>query len=325
MPWPPRARRSARCASTPASWACWPARCATSSTSWAPPAPSIVVSGDLDEFSIAALRAEPVDSYGVGTSVVTGSGAPTASMVYKLVEVDGMPVQKRSSHKESHGGRKEALRLSRPDRHDHRGGGASGGPSARRTAEPFRVLTTAAGPRRRGGDRKPDLAAARELVVVRAAQPAVGGSEPIARRAGDPDDADPAVPSAPPVSKESNHVRRVRVRARAAGHRRGRARRQRTQRPAGRWPPRWRTPSRPVSISSCRPAPAPASRWPTWCPRSSRAISDESPVVVSTATIALQRQLVDRDLPRLVDSLCRCAAPPAALRAAQRVDGTTCA
>jgi nicotinate phosphoribosyltransferase len=74
----------------------------------------IVVSGDLDEFSIAALRAEPVDSYGVGTSLVTGSGAPTANMVYKLVEVDGMPVQKRSSHKESTGGHKEALRLSRP-------------------------------------------------------------------------------------------------------------------------------------------------------------------------------------------------------------------
>jgi nicotinate phosphoribosyltransferase len=73
----------------------------------------IVVSGDLDEFSIAALRAEPVDMYGVGTSVVTGSGAPTAAMVYKLVEVDGLPVEKRSSHKESHGGRKQALRLAR--------------------------------------------------------------------------------------------------------------------------------------------------------------------------------------------------------------------
>jgi nicotinate phosphoribosyltransferase len=73
----------------------------------------IVVSGDLDEFSIAGLRAEPVDSYGVGTSLVTGSGAPAAGMVYKLVEVDGMQVQKRSSHKESHGGHKEALRLSR--------------------------------------------------------------------------------------------------------------------------------------------------------------------------------------------------------------------
>ncbi|XTP37859.1 nicotinate phosphoribosyltransferase [Mycobacterium sp. TJFP1] len=73
----------------------------------------IVVSGDLDEFSIAALRAEPVDVYGVGTSVVTGSGAPTAGMVYKLVEVDGVPVEKRSSHKESHGGRKQASRLAK--------------------------------------------------------------------------------------------------------------------------------------------------------------------------------------------------------------------
>ena len=74
----------------------------------------IVVSGDLDEYAIAALRAEPVDFYGVGTSVVTGSGAPTANMVYKLVEVDGMPVEKRSSHKESHGGRKQALRTCKP-------------------------------------------------------------------------------------------------------------------------------------------------------------------------------------------------------------------
>jgi nicotinate phosphoribosyltransferase len=73
----------------------------------------IVVSGDLDEFAIAGLRAEPVDSYGIGTSLVTGSGAPTANMVYKLVEVDGIPVEKRSVRKESHGGRKEALRLSR--------------------------------------------------------------------------------------------------------------------------------------------------------------------------------------------------------------------
>jgi nicotinate phosphoribosyltransferase len=74
----------------------------------------IVVSGDLDEFAIAGLRAEPVDIYGVGTSVVTGSGAPTASMVYKLVQVDGISVQKRSLHKESHGGRKRATRLAKP-------------------------------------------------------------------------------------------------------------------------------------------------------------------------------------------------------------------
>ncbi|MGH3843969.1 MAG: nicotinate phosphoribosyltransferase, partial [Pseudonocardiaceae bacterium] len=70
----------------------------------------IVVSGDLDEHSIAALRAEPVDSYGVGTSVVTGSGVPTAGMVYKLVEVDGQPVAKRSPSKITRGGAKSALR-----------------------------------------------------------------------------------------------------------------------------------------------------------------------------------------------------------------------
>jgi nicotinate phosphoribosyltransferase len=74
----------------------------------------IVVSGDLDEFAIAALAAAPVDAYGVGTSVVTGSGEPTANMVYKLVEVDGRPVAKRSEHKQSRGGRKTALRTYKP-------------------------------------------------------------------------------------------------------------------------------------------------------------------------------------------------------------------
>lgn len=38
-------------------------------------------------------------------------------------------------------------------------------------------------------------------------------------------------------------------------------------------------------------------------PSIARALQTEQPVVVSTATIALQRQLVDRDLPRLVNSL----------------------
>jgi nicotinate phosphoribosyltransferase len=74
----------------------------------------IVVSGDLDEFSIAALAADPVDSYGAGTSVVTGSGAPTAGLVYKLVEVDGRPVAKRSEHKATIGGRKRAFRTYKP-------------------------------------------------------------------------------------------------------------------------------------------------------------------------------------------------------------------
>ncbi|WP_269079410.1 nicotinate phosphoribosyltransferase [Corynebacterium uterequi] len=73
----------------------------------------IIVSSDLDEFAIAGLRGDPVDGFGVGTSVVTGSGAPTAGLVYKLVEVDGHPVAKRSSGKAMTGGTKRALRALR--------------------------------------------------------------------------------------------------------------------------------------------------------------------------------------------------------------------
>jgi nicotinate phosphoribosyltransferase len=74
----------------------------------------IVLSGDLDEFAIAALAAAPVSAYGAGTAVVVGSGAPTAGLVYKLVEVEGRPVAKRSEHKGSAGGRKLAYRRHRP-------------------------------------------------------------------------------------------------------------------------------------------------------------------------------------------------------------------
>lgn len=70
----------------------------------------IVVTSDLDESSIARLAAAPVDAYGVGTSVATGSGVPTAGFVYKLVAretSDGWrPVEKRSVGKGSRGGRK---------------------------------------------------------------------------------------------------------------------------------------------------------------------------------------------------------------------------
>ncbi|MBD0736785.1 nicotinate phosphoribosyltransferase [Streptomyces sp. CBMA29] len=45
----------------------------------------IIVTSDLDEYAIASMAAAPVDAYGVGTSLVTGSGHPTCSMVYKLV------------------------------------------------------------------------------------------------------------------------------------------------------------------------------------------------------------------------------------------------
>ncbi len=80
----------------------------------------IVVTGDLDEYAIAALAVAPCDGYGVGTSLVTGSGAPTASMVYKLVareETAGtlVNVAKASPGKPSRGGLKRAYRRLGPD------------------------------------------------------------------------------------------------------------------------------------------------------------------------------------------------------------------
>ena len=78
----------------------------------------IIVTSDLDEHTIAALAAAPVDGYGVGTALVTGSGHPTCGFVYKLVaraEADSpdaplVPVAKKSADKISIGGRKQALR-----------------------------------------------------------------------------------------------------------------------------------------------------------------------------------------------------------------------
>ncbi|MGO1266533.1 MAG: nicotinate phosphoribosyltransferase [Microbacterium gubbeenense] len=75
----------------------------------------ITVTSDLDEYAIAALAASPVDSYGVGTSLVTGSGYPTAGLVYKLVarqDASGawIPVAKKAQDKGSTGGRKQAFR-----------------------------------------------------------------------------------------------------------------------------------------------------------------------------------------------------------------------
>ncbi|MGW1466929.1 nicotinate phosphoribosyltransferase [Streptomyces sp. NPDC002308] len=79
----------------------------------------IVVTSDLDEYAIASLAAAPVDAYGVGTQLVTGSGSPTCSMVYKLVARAASadpaapltPVAKKSlGAKSSMGGRKWAAR-----------------------------------------------------------------------------------------------------------------------------------------------------------------------------------------------------------------------
>jgi nicotinate phosphoribosyltransferase len=78
----------------------------------------IIVTSDLDEFGIAALSGAPVDGYGVGTALVTGSGHPTCEFVYKLVaraesddtDAPMVAVAKRSVNKISVGGRKYALR-----------------------------------------------------------------------------------------------------------------------------------------------------------------------------------------------------------------------
>lgn len=79
----------------------------------------IIVTSDLDEYAIASLAAAPVDAYGVGTSLVTGSGHPTCSMVYKLVARGGSDdadptltsvAKKSMGGKTSVGGRKWAAR-----------------------------------------------------------------------------------------------------------------------------------------------------------------------------------------------------------------------
>jgi len=75
----------------------------------------ITVTNDLDENTIAGLRAAPVDSFGVGTSVVTGSGHPAAGMVYKLVAHrddagEWVSVAKKSADKATVGGRKRPVR-----------------------------------------------------------------------------------------------------------------------------------------------------------------------------------------------------------------------
>jgi nicotinate phosphoribosyltransferase len=78
----------------------------------------IIVTSDLDEYQIAALRSAPIDGYGVGTALVTGSGAPTCEFVYKMVaraesekkNAPMVPVAKLSIDKATVGGRKYAMR-----------------------------------------------------------------------------------------------------------------------------------------------------------------------------------------------------------------------
>jgi nicotinate phosphoribosyltransferase len=87
----------------------------------------IIATGDLDEYRIEVLEQvpggrAPVDAYGVGTGVVTGSGHPTAGFIYKLVAIADSPdpgaplrpVHKTQIGKATHGGRKSAYRVLDP-------------------------------------------------------------------------------------------------------------------------------------------------------------------------------------------------------------------
>ncbi len=70
---------------------------------------TIFASGDLDEWEIARLKAEgaEIDGYGLGTKLVTGT---PVNGVYKLVDIDGIPVMKESRDKATYPGRKQIFR-----------------------------------------------------------------------------------------------------------------------------------------------------------------------------------------------------------------------
>ena len=82
----------------------------------------IVVTSDLDEHAIATLASAPVDGYGIGTSVVTGSGLPTASLVYKLVAREDGAGSSSADPGSNHEGRRwRALTKASPGKIGHGG------------------------------------------------------------------------------------------------------------------------------------------------------------------------------------------------------------
>ena len=73
------------------------------------PGVPIFASGDLDDREIAKLKNSGacIDGYGLGTKLVSGS---PVNGVYKLVEIDGIPVMKEASGKVTYPGRKQIFR-----------------------------------------------------------------------------------------------------------------------------------------------------------------------------------------------------------------------
>jgi len=83
----------------------------------------VFASGGLDERSIARLLAAgaPIGGFGVGSKMGVSADAPFLDMAYKLVELDGRPVLKLSTGKETLPGRKQVWRVRADDgvaRHD---------------------------------------------------------------------------------------------------------------------------------------------------------------------------------------------------------------
>jgi nicotinate phosphoribosyltransferase len=77
----------------------------------------ILLSGDLDEYKIAELVAQkvPVDGFGVGTSLVVSTDAPSLGGIYKLVEIENSAGKsyhaKFSEEKATHPGTKQVYRF----------------------------------------------------------------------------------------------------------------------------------------------------------------------------------------------------------------------
>lgn len=135
----------------------------------------IIVTSDLDEYAIAALAAAPVDGYGIGTSLVTGSGAPTAGLVYKLVARQDhsgrmVDVAKLSKNKVGVGGLKWAMRrLDADGQAEAEIIGTGQMPAAGRHARPLLVELIRDGEITDGpSDAAPDLGPRADLVVARA-------------------------------------------------------------------------------------------------------------------------------------------------------------
>ena len=160
-------------------------RCATT--------PGSCVSGDLDEYAIAALRAEPVDAYGVGTALVTGSGAPTCG--------HGLQTRRGRRHPGEPSAAATRSRAAAPS-----GRCAGPGPRARwsrRSSTPPRAPRSVRRRQRRSDEHGncwsrwcaaasrstdlPDLDSGARSRRAGLVQPALGGPQALARRGGDPD------------------------------------------------------------------------------------------------------------------------------------------